>query len=222
MRYARLAIIAAAAIVFWTSAAFPLASEEPKASGAKPTRSVVEVLDGLAVKPGELRTLDAAETLSLFGAGAVEGLNVFELLDAVHRWALSARVRVSFPGGGLHEAARVYDMGRERVRALLPLDLVTSLEIGAIISPGQAALAADLAEPYSEFVEIGTIKLSRSFGFGALEPHRFLEPYGIVVARFPIVAPLDRLELYAPQKGAIYVSGAPKPKRWNLWPITKR
>lgn len=220
MRKARLPYLFAAALLLSRPSAFLLA-DAPSPDGA-PAPRVAAFLAGLAAAPGSVRTLDSRETLALFGVAAALGLNVFELLDAVHRWALPARVRFFMPGECLHEAAQVYDVGRERVRALLPLDLISGLEIGAILSPDQAALSATLAEPYSEYVEIGTISLSSRFGFVSLEPDMFLKPYGISVSRFPIVASLDRLELYAPGKGAIYVSGAPKPKRWNLWPITKR
>jgi hypothetical protein len=113
-------------------------------------------------------------------------------------------------------------MGRERVRALLPFDQLLRLELGAALSAGDGALDASLAQPYEQFVEIGTIKLSTRFGFGALEPDRFLKPKGIFVSRFPFASSLDRLELYAPGKGAIYVRGLLKPKRWNLVPISKR
>jgi hypothetical protein len=183
---------------------------------------VASFLQTLRARPGEMRGLDARETVDLMGVAAKHGMNAFELLDAVNRWASSAGVRIRIEAEGLHEAARAYDIGRERVRSLLPLDLMTSLEVGAVLSPGQAPIAATLEAPYSEYVEIGTIKLSRSFGFSALEPDRYLKPYGISVARFPVSASLNRLELYAPHKGAIYVNGVPKPKRWNLWPIRKR
>lgn len=221
MRNARLTFTLAATLLIMGPAAFLFAAEgqPPQREPATPVEAFLGSLDAAA---GGVRKLDTPETLALFGVGAGLGLNVFELLDAVHRWALPARVRLSIPGEALHEATRAFDMGRERVRSLLPLDLMTGLEIGAILSPGQDALAATLAEPYSEYVELGTIKLSTSFGFGELEPGRFLKPHGIAVARFPVVASLDRLELYAPRKGAIYVSGIPKPKRWNLWPITRR
>jgi hypothetical protein len=183
---------------------------------------VASFLQTLRARPGEMRGLDARETLALMDVGAKLGMNAFELLDAVNRWASSAGVRFRIEAEGLREAARAYDIGRERVRSLLPLDRMTSLEVGAVLSPGQAPLAATLAAPYSEYVEIGTIKLSTSFGFSALEPDRYLKPYGISVVRFPMSASLNRLELYAPHKGAIYMNGVPRPKRWNLWPICKR
>jgi hypothetical protein len=200
----------------------PIAAEELSSSADSSAREVASFLDGLRAARGSNRSLDAEETLALIGVGAKQGLNVFELFDAVHRWAVVADVRFSFATEGIHEAVRVYDIGRERVRSLLPLDLMTSLEVGAALSPEQPALAATLAEPYSDYVEIGTINLAASFGFGAMEPDRFLKPYGISVSRFPVTASLDRLELYAPHKGAIYIYGMPKPKRWNLWPIASR
>jgi hypothetical protein len=218
----RLNLIAAAVLIS-ALAALPSLSAEGLSSGADASAArVASFLEGLRAEAGATRGLDTPETLALVGVGAGCGMNAFELFDAVHRWAASAGVRLRIGAESLREAARAYDIGRERVRSLLPLDLMTSLEIGAVLAPGQAALAATLDAPYSEYVEIGTIKLSPSFGFASMEPDRYLKPYGISVARFPMTASLSRLELYAPRKGAIYVNGIPKPKRWNLWPITKR
>jgi hypothetical protein len=212
----------AIAVLVLSLAARPASAEGLSSLADAFAPRVASFLEGLHAAPGETRGLDVPETLALIGVGAKQGMNAFELFDAVHRWAVSAGVRFRLEAAGLREAARVYDIGRERVRSLLPLDLMTGLEVGAALSPGQAALSATLAAPYSEYVEIGTIKLAESFGFAALEPDRYLKPYGISVSRFPVSASLNRLELYAPHKGAIYVNGLPRPKRWNLWPITKR
>jgi hypothetical protein len=223
VRDARFPVLFAAALLAIGPAVLDLGAEEPLSSSADAyAPRVAAFLESLGAKPGTLLKLETPETLALMGVGAKQGMNVFELFDAVHRWAVVKNVRFHIGEDSLREAARVYDIGRERVRSLLPLDLMTGLEVGAALSPDEAALAATLAEPYSEYVEIGTIKLSTRFGFNVLEPDRFLKPYGIAVTRFPVSASLNRLELYAPHKGAIYISDMPRPKRWNLWPITGR
>jgi hypothetical protein len=209
-----------AVLLFLGSAVCPLDAQELYSAADAFAPRVASFLEGLHAQPGAVRNLDKPETLALIGVGAKHGMNVFELFDAVHRWAVAANVRFHIGAEGLHEATRVYDIGRERVRSLLPMDLMTSLEVGAALSSGQVALSAALAAPYSEYVEIGTIRLATSFGFAVLEADRFLRPYGISVARFPVSASLNRLELYAPHKGAIYINNVPRPKRWNLWPIT--
>jgi len=216
----RLSIALAAALLAGGLLAPALAAEDLSSDAF--AVKVAAFLGGLDARSGTTRSLGREESIALVGIGAKYGMNVFELFDAVYRWASAARVRLRFGADSLHEVARVFDIGRERVRALLPLDQMTSLEVGVALASGQPALSATLPAPYSEYVELGTIKLSEAFGFGALEPNRYLKPYGISVVRFPVAAPLDRLELYAPRKGAIYVAGAPRPKRWNLWPITKR
>jgi len=49
-----------------------------------------------------------------------------------------------------------------------------------------------------------------------MEPRLFAEAYGVQVKRFPVSTELQKLELYAPAKGAIYVKALNRPKRWNL------
>lgn len=222
MRKARAAIVCALVLAAVVPGSGSIAAEELLSSADRAAPQVASFLGGLGAAAGRLRTLDTPETLALMGLGADQGLNVFELLDAVYRWASPAGVRLALSGPNLREVSKAFDMGRERVRALLPFDLLIGLEIGAVLSPGQDALDASLAEPYEEYVEIGTIKLSTRFGFAGLEANRFSKPKGIAVSRFPFTTSLERLELYAPHKGAIYARGVLKPKRWNLMPIVKR
>ena len=49
-----------------------------------------------------------------------------------------------------------------------------------------------------------------------MKPGLFLQAYGITIKKFFFNAPLDKLELYAPAKGAIYAKGLSRPKKWNL------
>lgn len=115
----------------------------------------------------------------------------------------------------------LYDMGKDRVLALLPVDKMIKLETGASFNTAQKALDVYLEEEHQAYIEIGTAMYQKTFGFAKISPLLFSEPYGIMVKKMIFATPLEKLELYAPGKGAIYARGISKPKRWNLWVITK-
>jgi hypothetical protein len=98
---------------------------------------------------------------------------------------------------------------------------MVSLEIGAVQKAGQKAMDVQLSAGREEYIEIGTAVYEPRFGFSTLSPLQFGGAYGVRVKRFFLSSDLDRLELYEPGKGAIWVKGLGRPKKWNLWIVRK-
>jgi hypothetical protein len=191
-----------------------LHAQEIGADAASPT--IAAALAKLSPTRGAVYVLSEGETRSFIALAAELSINVFELLDGAYRYAASAGIRFVLSGDSLRAAATSFDMGGDRIEALLPIEKTERLEFGAILSPGEEAMDVYLTAPHAEFIEIGTAIMNSRFGFKRLEPKKFADAYGVKVKRFPIYTELDRLELYEPAKGAIYVKAFGRPKRWNL------
>lgn len=195
------------------------------AQGAKPgangaAAEVAALLAGFELPATGTALLDDGRTETMIALAARMRINVFELLDASYRYLAPLGFRISIPGSSLRKTEALYDFGRERVRALLPVDVIERIEIGAVRNPEQKAMDVWLSEPREEFIEIGTAVYQTRFGFEKLSPLRFDRSYGVTVKRFFFSTVLERLELYEPGKGAIYVKGLSRPKKWNLWIVT--
>lgn len=182
---------------------------------------VAQFLASIRLEPGAARTLTEKETAELIALAAELRLNVFELLDGAYRYASRIGGRIVLPGNELRKAAAAFDMGGPRVRALLPIDKTERIEVGAVLASGQNAMDVYLKDKHSEFIELGTAVMESRFGFRRIAPKLFSEAYGVKVQRFPVSTELQKLELYAPAKGAIYVKALNRPKRWNLNIVTR-
>lgn len=163
-----------------------------------------------------LRQLSASEAERLIALSAEQGINVFELIDCAVRYAKEAGIRLSITGDSLRAVESRFSLGDERVLAILPVDKLIRLEAGVIISSGQKEVDIYLDSEYESYIEIGKAHYKTRFGFERMSPLLFDGCYGVQVSRFLISTPLEKLELYAPAKGAIYVKGLSRPKRWNL------
>lgn len=202
-------------LLFFLIAAFPLAAAEKiGADAAAP--AIAARLAELRLSAGSAHLLTADETRAFIGLAARLSINVFELLDGAYRYASAEGIRFIVSGDELRAAAAAFDMGGERIEALLPIEKTARLEFGAVLTAGQEAMDVYLKEPHSEFIEIGTAVMDSRFGFKRLQPRLFAEAYGVKVKRFPISTELEKLELYDNAKGAIYVKALNRPKRWNL------
>lgn len=214
---ARLAITVSLLI----SLSLPLAAEtQAGADAAAP--EIAAYLKTLDLSEEKLYTLNDAETERIIELAARLRINVFELIDCTCRYAIPNRVRISITGDAMRKVQAAYDLGQERVLALLPVDKMTKLETGFSREKGQTALDVFLESPHQAYIEIGTAVYDKRFGFARVEPLLFAAPYGITVKKLIFSAPLEKLELYAPGKGAIYAKGFSRPKKWNLWIITKK
>lgn len=193
---------------------------KPGADGGAPF--VAEFLSALPLSAGVPYVLAEGEVDRLFGLAARKTLNVFELLDGAYRYLEPRGLRVVLSGAALRRAAKDYDVGGERIEALLPFEKTERVELGAGMKAGEEAMDVYLSAPHERYIEIGTALMERRFGFKRLAPNLFDEAYGVRVKRFPVNTELDKLELYAPVKGAIYVKALSRPKRWNLNPVSFR
>ncbi len=205
-------LYAAVMLVFLAIA--QVSAEKLGADAASP--KIAAELAALRLSAGATHTLTEPETRSFIALAAKLSINVFELIDGAYRYAASAGVRFVLSGDALRAAAASFDLGGERIEALLPIDKTSRLEFGAVLAPGQEAMDVYLNGPHSRFIELGTAVMDSRFGFKRLEPLLFSEAYGVKVRRFPISTELEKLELYEPAKGAIYVKALSRPKRWNL------
>jgi len=199
-----------------------LIAQEVRSGADAAAPEIAKYLETLDLPEAKLHTLTDAQTGGIIDLAAKLRINVFELIDCTCRYAVPNRVRISITGDAMRKVQATYDLGQERVLALLPVDKMTKLETGYSWEKGQTALDVFLESPHQAFIEIGTAVYDKRFGFARIEPRLFAEPYGITVKKFIFSAPLEKLDLYAPGKGAIYAKGVTRPKKWNLWIITRK
>jgi hypothetical protein len=206
--------------IFGQAASLHAQSDKAGANGA--AADVARLLSSFVLSATGTTRLDDRRTEAMLELASRLRINIYELLDASYRYLAPRDMRIAIMGDSLRKAEARFDFGRERVRSLLPVDVLDKVELGAVRSPDERAMDVYLSQSREEFIEIGTAVYDTRFGFGELSPLRFAASYGVKVKRFPFSSVLERLELYEPGKGAIYVKGLPKPKKWNLWIVTVR
>ena len=199
----------------------PALSADGKMGADKAAPFIATALGTLPLEKSNTYILDMIETEKLFALAAELQINVFELIDGAYRYLAPRDLRMSLLGTMLRVVETKFDFGKERVRSLLPIDTMVSLEIGAVQKAGQKAMDVQLSAGREEYIEIGTAVYEPRFGFSTLSPLQFGGAYGVRVKRFFLSSDLDRLELYEPGKGAIWVKGLGRPKKWNLWVVKK-
>ncbi len=192
------------------------ASVEERLGADHAEPGVARYLSGLALAAGTLHECTEAETIGLIELAAAEHINVFELIDCVFRFITPKNIRVRIYGDFLRLAEKDYILGSERVLSILSIQSLSYLEIGSRLSEGQADLDIYMMKPREAFIEIGTAHYQTRFGFKKISPLLFDEAYGVMVTKLFIKTPLQKLELFSPGKGAIYVKALSRPKRWNL------
>lgn len=207
-------------LICWLCGLSAFSLERIGADSAVP--EIFNVLSSFRIPHGSEHVLSSAETEKLIGKASELAINVFELIDCMHRYAINERIRMVITGDSLRATENIYNLGDERVLAILPVSVLQRIETGAILSNNQNALDIFLNSEYESFIEIGTARYEKKFGFKSLTPLLFQNSYGVQVSKLVFSAPLIKLELYAPAKGAIYVRGVPRPKRWNLPVITEK
>jgi len=182
---------------------------------------VESFMKGIPLKGGEIYTFSAGETESLIALAEREKINAFELIDCVFRYVNPRRMRVSIRGADLRSLQGAYDLGGDRVLAILSVETLRYLETGARFTDDQKDLDIYIEGVREEYIEIGTAVYERRFGFERISPLLFSGAYGIMVRKMFFTTPLEKLELFSPGKGAIYVKALSRPKRWNLDVIRK-
>ena len=177
---------------------------------------VSALLETLPLRNASVYNLTDRETEQMIDLASRMHINVFEILDCSFRYLAPKGLRISVSGSALRKLQDRYNLGGERVLKLLAVDKFPYLEIGAHQNAGQCDLDIYLASAAEAEFDIGTGVYETRFGFRRLSPLCFDDAYGITVRKLFISTPLEKLELFAPGKGAIHVKGLSRPKRWNL------
>jgi len=196
------------------------ASDYPGAAAAYP--AVQRYLEELPFTASAAYDLTTVEIEQLVGIAADSFINIFELLDCAYRYLGPRSFRARLSGDALRDAERNYDYGDDRIKALIPIEKIAFVEVGAPVVSSRNAMDIRLFRAHSQYIELGTAVMEPSFGFRRMSDGLFEEAYGVAVKRFPFSTELQKLELYAPAKGAIYVKALSRPKRWNLKIIKRR
>ncbi len=177
---------------------------------------IAKYLESIPFERGKLYKCTLSNLRDVMNLAADIQINVFEVIDCFYRWCAPRGIRIAIYGKDLRQIEREFNLGGQRILAILALENLERLEIGAILNREQCALDMHLSAPYEKYIEIGTAIYERRAGFRKVSPKLFDEAYGISVKRFFIKTELTRLELFEPGRGAIYVEAISRPKRWNL------
>lgn len=183
---------------------------------------VAAFLNDMNLVPETMHFCSKTETANLIALAEAEKINVFELIDCIYRFIQPRKIRFTITGQDIREMQSEFDLGGERILAILAIDTLLYIEFGAILTDEQKAMDAYLEGPRETYIEIGMAQYEEQFGFNSLSPLLFDDAYGITVKKFFFKAPLTKLELFSPGKGAIYVKNMFRPKRWNLDVVKKK
>jgi len=178
-------------------------------------------LEGIPLTVNTLYRFSEKETGELVELARVEKINVFELIDCIVRYAKPRRFRVSLQGSYIRDLQSTYNLGGQRVLTILSIETLQFLEAGYRLTGDDRDMDVYISEEREAYIEIGTARYNTRFGFDSVSPLSFSGAYGIMVKKLFITTPLERLELFSPGKGAIYVKAISRPKRWNLDVVTK-
>ena len=220
MKAMRHLALAAAAVLLALAGGAAFADSRIGADAGYPY--VAEFLENLPIKSDEIYECTADDLREVLSLAATIHINVFEVIDCFYRWCEPKMMRIAIIGDDLREADNDFNLGGERILAILALENLVRIETGAVLEAGQQALDMYLSAPYEKYIEIGTVHYEERAGFNKMSPNLFDEAFGITVKKFFITTPLVRLELFSPGKGAIYVKAVSRPKRWNLDVVTKK
>lgn len=196
---------------------------------ANPTRlgsdhaeaGIADFLTEMKLTPTTIYICTETDTAKLIALAETEKINVFELIDCIYRFISPRNIRILLYGEHIRKMQMNFDLGGDRILAILAIDTLRYIEFGSILNKGQNAMDVYLEAPRETYIEIGMAHYESQFGFTTLRPNLFDDAYGITVQKFFLKAPLTKLELFSPGKGAIYVKNMFRPKKWNLDVVTK-
>lgn len=183
--------------------------------------AVAYFLENLKLPSKGMYICSEEDVLNLIDLAEQEKINVFELIDCIYRYVAPRGTRITIFGKDLRKTQENFDLGGERILAILGIDTIRYIEVGAVLEKGQKAMDVFLEGSRETYIEIGTAVYEKRFGFETLSPLLFDDAYGITVKKLFFKAPLTKLELFSPGKGAIHVKNMFRPKRWNLDVVTK-
>ncbi len=174
-----------------------------------------ELLDSEGWEENSLNTVELVTLTSMMEYAEKNGLMIFETLYEAGTYLKQQKIRVRINGDDLRRIEQRFDLGGDRVQALLPVEKIQFIEIGLALNQ-KPEMEVYLTEKHSDFLEIGDFYLSRHFGFQTLQDTWFDDPFGIKLKYLFFKLDLSGIELYEESKIAIYASGFPKPKRWRI------
>lgn len=203
---------------FWSSAVF---ADEFGIGSDNAAPIIKELLESLPMEKNKIYVFTDSETEKLIAKAADIKINIFELLDCIYRYLAQNSFRAEIKGSSLQRLLEKFDFGKDRIPALLPIAKIEKMQTGAVFEENQHALDMYLKEPYEKYIEIGIAMYKTRFGFKKIEPNLFSQSFGMQVKKFGIKKAIEKIHLYENGKGAIYAKGFIKPKRWNLWLITR-
>ena len=208
---------AIAALAFLISGVSLFAEEMPSES------DVAELLQFEERSSGpEQHTADLDLLSALFDYADSRDINLFELFGVVVPVLQREQVRLRISGEELRGAAAIFELGRDRTQALLPVSKVRYIELGAPLASGDPAVEIFLTEEHRQFLEIANISLSTHYGFADVRERVFTGGFGAAVRRIGFNFNLDSIDLYELNKIAIYVRNFGRPKRWRIYAIERR
>ena len=182
---------------------------------------VANFLEAMNIPSNSMYICTENDVLNIIALAEKEKINVFELIDCIYRYVAPRTIRITIYGKDLRKTQEKFDLGGERILAILGIDTIRYIEVGAVLEKGQKPMDVFLEGTRETYIEIGTALYEKQFGFGTLSPLVFDDAYGITVKKLFFQAPLTKLELFSPGKGAIHVKNMFRPKRWNLDVVTK-
>lgn len=164
----------------------------------------------------------------LLGIGAANGWNIFDLLNEGIPYLTARRKRIRILGPDLRQAARNFRLGDSRVDAVLPLPKIVEIQIGFPVRSEDGAADVRLAEPHSQFLELGEFTLQTRYGFRQIRGRSLADAYGITVRNGLLSFQMSHIERVPDPTGgdnpnfiAIHLHFFFRPKRWHIDPIQK-
>jgi hypothetical protein len=194
-----------------------IAEEMPRESEVEPFLQFEDRTEGPEQHMADLDLL-----LSLFDYADGKDINLFELFGVVVPVLERREVRLLILGSRLRQAAEIFELGGDRANALLPVEKVRYVELGAKLTPSDAAVDVYLSREHNQFLEIADITLSTHYGFADLEDRVFTGGFGAGVKRIGFNFNLDSIDMYELNKVAIYVRNFGRPKRWRIYDIERK
>lgn len=203
---------------------FAKSNDEPIGIGAE--AAFPEIKKALTIfnfSQNEIYEVKDAELELLLRKSAELEINLFELLNASYRYLNANNFRVKIQGASLRGLANKFCIAEGTMAKLLPIEKIDFLETGAVFGNKQNALDIFLTSEHSADLEIGTGFYKKHFGFKKINSLIFSDCFGLKVKSkiLAMTMQANKLELYQNGKGAFYVKGFFKPKRWNLSLIRK-
>lgn len=198
----------------------PLQMLTADAIQAPPDEELIALVESLDSESGSLKVL-STEEFSLFLAYARKHeRTLFELMNLIYPVLDERNLRYKIYGETILESEKKYQLGRSKIRVILPFDSLISMEFGAAFSSKQHALDVFIEEPYSEdFYGFGKLHEETHFGFGEIRPNYFNDAFGMSAKRL-FTFDVSHLHLYEAGKVAIHLKNFFKPKREKFKPIT--